>query len=649
METPLSFRIVPMPWDREGPRHYLARLAFANRVSMSTLRKRKVSYHESIFGKYFKTYPPSLVEAIRSVQTNLVVHSGYWIRHHSRFCPECLRDDVPHHTLNWEIRFADACTKHRCWLLDHCSCGRMTETNEVVARRCTCGISLGSLTTVIAPDAVVHLCELLSDTAIRDPAYEVEISRQAKSLSELRFYDLQNLTRIFGLYADPNAGRCLTGQQRFERNDESWPIVSVAAEILYQWPNGFHKALRWLHTYNDDEESTHRYVAFFGRLYLQLFNTLKGYAYDFLRRPFEEYVVQHWPQIPRLGNRRSVADENSKWISVYEVEQRLRVTRNVLMRIIDSENLEVQIRVVKQSGALRMLIRRDSFETLATTIGRRCTLSAAANQLGIAERRLARIATRILPDVRRYLVEHTRMRWRVSVKDLEAILAAGDDVPFTERVESEQITLADALQYLNLSDDCLAHVLARAQSAKQCRPISRVTGVQGAAGWVFKRSYLKSVIAKLGGSADERIATSMTLPALAIHWNVKQQVIYGLLKAKAFDAFKVNYKTYRGYLVSSSAVERFENDFVMARALALEKRTSSRFIATELKTLGFSPAYGPDNGCRQLFYRRTAELTQAMNLIARSSPAPFEGNATLPRIREIGLLAPSHPIGAIHP
>jgi hypothetical protein len=462
------------------------------------------------------------------------------------------------------------------------------------------------------------------------PTYESDDPPQGhcRSPQDLNLSDLQRLILMLGRYADPNGKPERPGHPVVDSIVESWPITSIAAEVIYRWPKGFGHVLHWLRTTNDDGETTHRFGLDFGRLYNQIYAFFRTPQFDFIRHALENYLVETWPGVTvRRGARLSGIDHvRWKWVPASRACSRLGVSRRTLSDLIARGDLEGDARVTEH-GRTRVYVRGASLKQLEGQPKlENVDLVKAAHELGLKKSRLRRLVTKLFPTA----WQSSGSTWQIPRAELDRLRVVEEQIQDTHIIGSHEITVGNALRYLSLSDDALLHLVREVRSPDGRWPNAYSLKLRGIASWVYDREYLEQLNLAFDQRAAKVLHEGITLPKLAIRWGIKQEVVYQLERAGAFKGLKVNHCVYRGQIVPMAEVERFERTYVPARDLAEQLNMSPRNTIVILEISGFEPAFGPrSKGCRQTFFRRSDRLTTFLEEYVRRGLPRFNVNHML--------------------
>lgn len=501
---------------------------------------------------------------------------------------------------------ADACVVHGCWLIDKCRCGAPLSRHRRMVLACDrCARSLGSVKTSPAPAALVEMSRVLCHLVAGGRFEESNVTlpdEAAARVAGMRFHELHLLYRTIGVAGDPvHPPGLLRSLVMLDPLEHSWTASTLAAEVISRWPSAFHDLLDWNRRHHDDGYPFCLQRTL-GHLYHDLFQHLRGEAFDFVRQDLQTYLALHWrgstarssriDQLPFLKRR---------WISASDAARSLAISHAALLDHIQRGDLIADSRVTK-AGRSRVVVDRSSIDAfMSARLNDTCTLDQAAKLLGLKRSRLGRVVKQLLPSA--WLASDRQ--WHIKCDEVEALTTLTQRLAVIDQIGDDEITLDAAMRYQRLSDSTLIALVDAGQKGTALKPVGRCDGRQGLSGWVFKRASI-AAIQESHVVPPERIG--LPLPQLAEHLRVKQEVVYSLCRVGAISTHPSPVPGYRGAIVSWTEIARFQNDFIAARELAAEARSSPRAVIVALGREGLEPMYGPSTGCRQAFYRRDTEL-----------------------------------------
>jgi len=606
------FRIRPVPDVREGPCHYLLRLGKANSFSAHWIWRR-VGASRTELVNYLQREIHADAFAYLAQDTKSI-----WITRYARVCPRCLQGNVGSDSMGWEIRSADACIHHKCWLVDQCRCGARLNPLRARLNQCNCGVRLSSFETREAPPSVVTLSAMLiSSLSMKSPMCLNSLLSTENPFRQFNTSELQVLIRVFGFYGDPNSPLRASGEERSFHMSESWPVTSLAAEVIINWPEAFHRLLAWNQSRNEND-STLRLSRSFGRLYHHLYVTLRDPRYDFIRTELEHYLTTHWPAVSG-GNRlrmRHIEKDRWRWWPANKACAALGVSKAVLFDLVARGELEIDRRVTAKDRE-RAFVRGARLNGDATSFSESfMTCNAAAAELGIHKARLRAIVATIIPDA----WKGADNVWRIPTQSVKELVLIGSRVPWISDTQKKLITLGHALQFLNLSSAELAQIICRAREDVRCCPIGRQGRYRALSSWAFERAYIDSVRNDQSKSKKNVDPCSISVRQLADRWSITRKEVYKLLHTNALSVVSGPRGPRAERTIAVDEIERFEKRYIFATDISKRLRWSCRMVIPALITSGIPVAFG-GNGIARTIFERTTKLERAVLSINKALAA----------------------------
>lgn len=606
-QTTRRFPIRLSPGPAEGPGLFEMREIEQNRLTHPQYRDLGGGYGERCIRTLSTPAVPEVVAAVRAIEANRLTHRKCWITTRSRICPRCIAAGDLTNSVGWEIRLADACVVHGCWLVDTCTCGSPLPRHRSTVLACDyCARSLGSVKTSAAPNAVVEISRALCHLVAGGNLLESEVTLPdavAIPLAAMQFHELHLLHRMLGISGDPHSPKgLLRSLAQLEPMEYSWTASTLAAEVIFRWPSAFHDLLDWNRRHHDDG-SPYGLQRTLGHLYQDIFQYLRGEVFDFVRQELQTYLALHWRgstlRAPRIDQ---LPFLKRRWVSASDAARALALSPATLLDHINRGNLIADCRKT-QAGRNRIVVDQESIDAfIKEQLSNTCTLDQAAMRLGLKRSRLTRVVRQLLPSPWRA----SDQQWRIKIDEVEALMSLTENLRPLEQVESDDITIEAAMRFHRLSDAALVALVDAAQRASGQKPVGRDVGKQGLPSWIFKRSLIEA-IQSVGGTPTDRVGLS--LPQLAEYLGFKQEVVYFLCRVGAINPVPSTTPGYRGAIVRWAEIEKFRKEFVVARDIAGEVGSSPRAIIVALGREGLEPLYGPATGCRQTFYRRDPQLS----------------------------------------
>jgi hypothetical protein len=607
--------IRPHPGRQEGAQGYLLRLAEANCMSVADLTRLGVTFDRPSLTS-FQLLPnpaldPDLHAHVDRVAGWWAGKKRVWNVRHSRFCPCCLQQDASWKA-SWELYFHDVCPEHGGWLVDRCSsCGEGLSWQRDSLLRCSCGADLRFEAVQAAPQGLRMLSQRLAEGL-----YD-QRNQSTPPLAALDIEQTQRLIRYLGGYLNPQAGRKPLKLRNAGRMDSSWPVTSMAAALLQDWPVGFQAALGKLQESASGTET--RLNGVFGYGYHYLYKGLPERVFSPLREAFEMWMADHWKSGATKRNRRLPAEllKNARWIHGSLAAKQIGISLARLRYFVQQGAIEGQESVTAKGRKL-LLVRQDQLATLQTEVAREMTMTEAMALLGLGKVRMQRILRLLFPSARR-VNDNSRLPWCVPRNEVEPLLALAADLPVVTIPEEHQVSLAHVLQFWMWSGEELV-ALVESVKAGALQPASQLADARGISRWIFDIAALRALQQRIRSGNTHWIS----IPDLAIRLNIKQQVAYWLIFHGYIHAEKVGAGKGRGSMVSRDELLRFQKRFVLGREIAARLGCSPRKVMHLLQEQGIDPLRGHEGEpCRQLVYANSERIQAFLDQYAGSAAEDF--------------------------
>lgn len=618
----------PYPQRQEGRQGYLLRLAEANFLTLRDLEQLDIRFtsssllHNQLLPD--KTLDPDLHAHVERISTLVDNVGRSWNRQYARFCPHCL-DESSVWQAAWELIFHDACPRHGVWLVDQCSsCGSLLRWNRQHLLRCACGADLRAESARASPLAVQHLSAVVASQL---QVGQIEAEFGIPLLQGMSVGESQRLIRFLGGYLDPCAGAKPLKLQHAGQMSASWPVTSLAAEILRDWPHAFHASLNQLQKTVQGEKIGLQ--GFLHHAYHYLYHGLRGRSFDPVRDAFEHWLAEHWKGGIAKRNRRLASHllAAAQWIPGNVVCDLLGVSMTRLRYLIQEGKLEGQ-ESISTTGRRFLMVRRDLLDQLSVQLASEMTMSEAVVSLGLGKIRMRQMLPLLFPNARR-ATDSEFMPWCVPRGEVEALLAIGQDLPVLGIPDEQQVSLAHVLQFWNWSAEEIV-ALVEAVKAGALVITAQLDSARGIGRWVFDVSQLRAW--QLGLSSG--LSNWLSIPDTAKVLGVKQQVAYWLVRNQLLTAEKLARKKGVGFRIHREKIERFRQRYIFGTEIAAALSRSSRKVRLLLEAQGIRPVILDGvEPCRQLLYPRS-EMLQCFIQQAGSSVSAevFElaGDVTTP-------------------
>ncbi|MHB1401834.1 MAG: TniQ family protein [Thiobacillus sp.] len=429
----------PAPGRQEGPCGYLLRLAEANCLRLDELEQSGIHFDLAclIRNKLLPTrdLDPGLhahVVRIVYLQRN---KNRIWNTRYVRFCPHCLAENQTWRA-GWEVMFHDVCPHHGVWLIDQCSsCEKPVSWNRDSLLRCQCGSDLRQEKASPAPENAKRLAGLLESRLLGMDEGDVPVP-----LAQLDLEQTQRLIRFIGGYLDPNSGAKPLKLRNAGKMEVSWPVTSLAAEMLYQWPTGFNAAFSRLQEASLGVKTG--LAGLFQQAYRYLYKGLEEKAFLPIRQAFEEWVAEFWKGGVARRNRRLATSllERVAWIPGKVAADRLGITIKRLKHLVQEGLLEAQESVSPTTGRHFLVVRNDGLEAISQQLASEMDMTTAMKAIGLCKLRMQQIIRLLFPTARRLGIQ-PGAPWLIPRDEVEALLTIGEGLPVVSIPDESQVSV----------------------------------------------------------------------------------------------------------------------------------------------------------------------------------------------------------------
>lgn len=574
----LGLLLTPPRLNDEGPLGYQLRLAERNRLTF-----RKASQIQPMGQK-----ATSLLASAEYIAGQLPAH----ISKHSRFCPTCLQNRGNWH-IGWEVLFADACPVCCSWLVDTCSaCNASLQWQRARLLYCDCGHCLLDEVPAPAPSNVCRLSDHLHRMALgQAPNTDFFLDR-------LTLNQCIRLILLLGAYASfPNIRR----PQKVADLDQlrvSWHVTSSAAEVIFDWPNGFNCIANALKA-NASESTSGRLPVAFRGFYLSLYRGFHSEEFEFLREAFQNYMAEFWTEgvTRRNGRLRKALLGKVDWIPANHACSQMGISRRRLLMLIDDHSIRGSQRTTEK-GRVVVLVHRSDVNNFCATQIDHVSLVSAANRLGFNKSRLQVLLPLICPDA--FKLGEIGCPWSIPTTWVDAWAQFIDCQPPHFDEVDDCISVENVLRYKGWKNDQIGAFLIGIFLGK-LPLIGRKSGVSTIGGLLLAN---QEVTAWFDSNFISKIQ-DYTIPQVAALLHIKHEVAYSLVRTKLLhvnvNALGARIQQY----VRQMELDAFISQYVFCRDLALQWKTSPKTVKNVLDKANIAPVAGPDiDGCRQLLYRR---------------------------------------------
>jgi hypothetical protein len=565
----------------EGPCGFRFRLAASNLLSVRDLDQIEISAVIGPFNEF---------ESCRNDSDAGTFNP--WVHRWSRFCPSCLASRQSW-LLGWEVLFADACANCGCWLVDTCNaCTVQISWKRYQLLHCVCGKFLPDEKAYTAPVAVFQLSRALQCVALGTMPTDIPV------FNGLNLGQCVRLVRLLGAYGS-NIGYSFP--QKISKIDTlivSWPITSMAAEILASWPTGLTELLENLRTQGKIEDKGRLSRAFSG-FYSALYKGFCDAEFDFLRTDFENYVIERWTGATGKRNRR--LDENVLktmfWIPANHACRLLKISRRRLLDLIQEGRLRGDVRLTTGHREF-IVVKRSDVEKLAYSLDEGVTLLDASIRLGLKKQRLLKLLPIICPQAKKLGAQGCP--WAIPVNWIESWEILIRTQMQVESMASKTVALAHIIRYGNWTDEQIGLLLVDIFNGE----IVPAGGLKPGKGIGTLSLHVDQLEHWFSGKQRVPCA-ELTIPSIALRIGIKQEVVYSLVRSGLLLATVRKVGRRSEQRVKVAVLEEFELRYILCRDIAQLLGRSSRAISKFLLADDVRPIAGPGiDNCRQIIFIR---------------------------------------------
>lgn len=602
----MNLLLHPLLREGEGPRGYLLRLAEANGLSIRSLRELGISFNLQCLGL------PSLdddriplIEYVDRIEQIREVHPTVWNGLTPRYCPQCLVN-APYWHVGWELYWCDACPEHRTWLIDRCpECHDRLSWDRPTLLQCHCGALLSRAGAAECPKSVAELSGLLIAKVLG-----IDGSHSYSVLNELELQQLNKLIRLIGTYGDIGWQEKPQKIANADSLDVSWPITSLAAEILINGHAGLQGLLENIfRRYGISDDGGGRLRGRFGHFYTLLYRGFPEQPFDFLRREFESFIAAHWQGPLGRRNRNLPVSllAHLSWIPARHACRQLGISPRRLQVLVDEGRIAGE-RLISAKGRVFKVVHRADVESMLALREAEIDLKSAMALLGLKKTRVAGMIQWLIPEAHRTGLDGCP--WSIPRKSLDQLLEIVVQLPAVAQTSDGEIALSDVLRFWAWTDREIGKLLKGILEASLIAN-SRLKVSTGVSGLIFDEAMLRDWHSRNFGRSS-----SMSVPEVAEALQIKQEVAYTLVRQRFIETVKEEVGTRTVTRVWPRTVSKFKKHYVFGRDLASAVGTSPKALADRLDRLDIRPVLGPSvDGSRQYLYSAGDALNKALNQI----------------------------------
>lgn len=586
------------PYRDEGPQGYLLRLAENNLLTTQELTAIGISFdYDFMLNQGILVsdgIDPDLHRQMAFISMLWQSETRVWNTQYARFCPQCLAESGYWKT-EWELNFYDVCHKHQVWLVDQCSsCGNKLKWNRTQLSRCSCGSILNAEQSTACPANMADIANVMSAKILQQDNSTLPLVLQKTDVEQT-----QRLIRYLGNYMSLAAGKNPLKMRQAGDLNHSWPVTSLAAEVIADWPNAFHNALTQLEKHNrvDGRPSLNEV---FGQAYHYVFKALKEKPFEELRHQFELWINVAWKGGIAKRNKRltSTLMKQASWVPASVACDFLGISHQRLDLLIREGTIEGETHI-SEKGRKFVMVRRDSLQLVKDHLFGLIDMTTAGKLLGLQKRRMRQLLTLVFTDAKK-LGTSPSAPWAVSRLEVNRLLELSINVGYVSIPDEGCVSLGHVLRYWTWSNEDIAGLITSVKS-KEIIPVNLLDTVAGIAAWNFKESELKNwKLKNLNG-----MGTWLTITQAAKILGIKEQVAYELVNLGYLQSEVMPKQVKRGTRIRKSIIDAFNQNYIFATKIAEAMSCSPRKVINHFANFGKKPLSGPMiDGARQVLYKR---------------------------------------------
>lgn len=504
--------------------------------------------------------------SIRGHSLGKSASAGYLRLRKPSFCPQCVQE-AGYIDAFWDLTAAVACPTHKRVQLRQCpTCSAPLSWLRPGLLTCRCGEPLLSPSLEPVDEAVAELMGLIRAKLMGQPLVSQANSSgfPVAQLETLSLLTLVQLVQTVGEHELANRAGPMS---------EGGEASAAAAEVLRDWPRGFHGFLtRTGERLLNEGVSAGGLRGQFGRVYETLF---KGRSWSehlaFLREEFVAFGLRTWGKALVDGKLQGAAVEQRRFISKSEFARLHGLTKPTLERLI-SEGA-IRTNTVRTSHSTRTVVNLQQTQTPVKKDGLISVREAAA---------LAGVPVSVLTYLREAGVYKKTPRpghgssWFQD--DVHALVARAQALPRSSLTEPH-LTLGEVMRLKFKSPDVkgvLVEAVFQGRLAVLGFEGETLAGIVLAKAQVdaLVRQHLQKDSSSTCSLADACVATGIDRAAIG------DAIARGYLVVLPFGTGPVR--------VLNSSVKVFNDRYASASQLAKERATSPRHLMQWCRENGFS-------------------------------------------------------------
>jgi hypothetical protein len=586
------------PYRNEGPQGYLLRLSENNLLSTNELKAIGIIFeydillNQGILDK--EAVDPDLHRYVANISKLWRTEARVWNLQHARFCPHCL-EEHGYWKVEWELNFYDVCHHHQVWLIDQCSsCGNKLYWNRAQLNRCNCGSILHAEQSKPCPANMADIAK-----AISVKIFQQEDNTLPVVLDKTNVEQTLRLIRYLGNYMSLAAGKNPLKMRQAGDLNHSWPVTSLAAEVIADWPNAFHQALTQLEK-NNRAEGRPSLNEVFGQAYHYVFKALKEKPYEELRHQFELWINAAWKGGIAKRNKRLTTTlmKEAAWVPATVACDFLGISHQRLDLLIREGTIEGETHI-SEKGRKFVMVRRDNLDQVKQHLFGLIDMTTAGKLLGLQKRRMRQMLTLIFTEAKK-LGSSPGAPWAVSRQEVNKLIDITIGLEIVSIPDEGCVSLGHVLRYWTWTNEDIAGLIFSVKS-DEILPINILDSVPGIAAWNFKESELKNWKLK----NQNGMGTWLTITQAAKLLGIKEQVAYELVSLGFLHSEVRPKQVKRGTRLRRQSLTAFKEKYIFSTHIAETLSCSSRKVISHFASFDIHPVSGPMiNGARQVLYKR---------------------------------------------
>lgn len=495
-----------------------------------------------------------------------------------RWCPACLAEGGFFHW-HWTLKLMVVCLRHGAWLHDICSaCNLPQRWGPAGLDRCECGHKLCRQALVEAPAWVLPVARGIVADGLSGDLFT--------RLSSCDWHRLVLYVGGFSCTSTPVRPGQVAGLHTLRVAADQ---IRRTAGLLDLWPARFQELLRHLQQQAIRQPSLQQT---FHPLYRVIYKELRGRCFDFLRDAFEAYLHENWWGLVCRRNRR-LPDRlraTHPRMTVPQAAAAARVSRALADRLIQTELIGVEAAVLPSGRTVRTLHLDDAARLSALATGN-LSLQDAARALSLPERRVRQmvesglidplVSRRSSPSAASWVISHAAI---APMLVLPSATASDRSISVRRFLRYGHLAEAEAVEFMR---SVVAGRLCGEALLPARMPLGQV-------------QLSENTLTVWLSGLRQSVGQALSLESAAKRLRLKQQVVYGLARARMLATRHDGNGVRRTY---AADIEAFERTYVSLAELARASGVSSTAMLRRLPVL---PVCGPTvDGSRQYFFRRS--------------------------------------------